>query len=104
MREYIEKVRNLIEALPYINELRGKIIVIKYGGSAMTDETVKQTIMQDIVLMQYVGIHPVIVHGGGPEINKILKLIGKEPEFVNGLRVTDQGNNGYCRNGFSRKN
>ena len=90
MREYIEKVSNLNEAIPYIKMLKGKVIVIKYGGSAMTDEKIKQTIMQDIVFMHYVGIHPVIVHGGGPEINKMLKLIGKEPQFVNGFRVTDQ--------------
>jgi len=90
MREYIEKVRVLMEALPYIKEFGGKTVVIKYGGSAMTDETVKQTLMQDIVLMKLVGINPVIVHGGGPKITGMLKKIGKETKFINGLRLTDE--------------
>ena len=90
MQEYINKAKNLIEALPYIKSFSGKTIVIKYGGSAMLNEELKQSVLQDIVLMKLVGIRPVIVHGGGPEINKMLKQIDKKPEFINGLRVTDE--------------
>ena len=89
MEKYIEKAKVLIEALPYIKEFYGKTIVIKYGGSAMINEIIRETVIQDIVLMKLIGINVVIVHGGGPEINKMLKQIGKESEFVNGLRVTD---------------
>jgi len=89
MQKYIDKVEVLIEALPYIKEFNGKTVVIKYGGSAMTNDNIKKTIIQDITLMKLVGMKPVIVHGGGPEINNILKQLGKEPEFINGLRVTD---------------
>lgn len=90
MEKYIEKAKVLIEALPYIKEFCGKTVVVKYGGSAMLDEKIKEAVVQDIVLMKLVGINIVIVHGGGPEINKMLKQIGKEPEFINGLRVTDE--------------
>ena len=90
MEKYIEKAKVLMEAIPFIKEFYGKIVVIKYGGSAMNNENIKKTIMQDVVLMKLVGIHPVVVHGGGPEINSALKKIGKEPEFINGLRVTDK--------------
>lgn len=89
MEKYIEKAKVLIEALPYIKEFYGKTIVIKYGGSAMINENIREKVIQDIVLMKLIGINVVIVHGGGPEINKILKQIGKESQFVNGLRVTD---------------
>ncbi|NLK21483.1 MAG: acetylglutamate kinase [Epulopiscium sp.] len=90
MKECIEKAKVLIEALPYIKEFYGKTVVIKYGGSAMIDEKIKETVMQDIILMKLVGINPVIVHGGGPEINNALKQMGKQSEFINGLRITDK--------------
>jgi len=79
----------LIQALPYIKQYAGKTIVVKYGGAAMLDETLKAAVMQDIVLMRYVGINPVVVHGGGPEISDAMHRMGKEPQFVGGLRVTD---------------
>jgi len=90
MEKYIEKAKVLIEALPYIKDFYGKTLVIKYGGSAMLDENIRETVIQDIVLMKLIGINVVIVHGGGPEINKMLKQLGKETEFINGLRVTDE--------------
>lgn len=90
MEQYIEKAKVLVEALPYIKEFYGKTVVIKYGGSAMIDEIIKETVMKDIILVKLVGINPVIVHGGGPEINKALKQMDKKSEFVNGLRVTDR--------------
>lgn len=80
----------LIEALPYIRRYSGKTFVIKYGGAAMVDEALKQQVMQDLVLMHYVGLRPVLVHGGGPEITEAMKRHGKEPKFVNGLRFTDE--------------
>lgn len=89
MKKYIDKAKTLVEALPYITEFYGKTIVIKYGGSAMLDKSIKETFFQDVALMKLVGMKPVIVHGGGPEINKALKKSGKVSEFVNGLRVTD---------------
>lgn len=79
----------LIEALPYIRRFYDRRIVIKYGGAAMEDETLIQSVMQDIVLMKYVGIRPIIVHGGGPRISAWMDKVGKVPEFVQGLRVTD---------------
>jgi acetylglutamate kinase len=89
MQKYIEKAKILIESLPYIKEFNGKTIVIKYGGSAMLNEELKKAVMQDIALMKLVGMRPVIVHGGGPEINQLLDRLGKEAKFVEGLRVTD---------------
>ena len=80
----------LVEALPYIQEFYGKTIVIKYGGNAMINEDLKDKVMQDVALMKFVGINPVIVHGGGPEITGFLKKVGKESSFVSGLRVTDE--------------
>lgn len=80
----------LIEALPYVRNFRGKRIVIKYGGSAMTQEALKQHFAQDITLISFIGIKPVIVHGGGPQIGELLKKIGKESRFIKGLRVTDE--------------
>jgi acetylglutamate kinase len=80
----------LTEALPYLRRYAGKTFVIKYGGAAMVDEALKQSVMQDVVLMHYVGLRPVLVHGGGPEITEAMKKTGKEPTFINGLRVTDQ--------------
>lgn len=80
----------LSEALPYIRRFQGKTVVIKYGGNAMVDEALKSGFARDIVLMKLVGINPVVVHGGGPQIGNLLKRIGKESEFINGMRVTDQ--------------
>jgi len=80
----------LIDSLPYIQKYNGKIVVVKYGGNAMTDEKLKQAVMSDIVLLTLVGIKIVLVHGGGPEINDMLKRIGKKSEFINGLRYTDE--------------
>ncbi|MDH5731034.1 MAG: acetylglutamate kinase, partial [Gammaproteobacteria bacterium] len=79
----------LTEALPYLQRFAGKTLVIKYGGNAMVDERLKTSFARDIVLMKAVGINPVIVHGGGPQIGNLLKKIGKESEFVDGMRVTD---------------
>jgi len=79
----------LIQALPYIKQYAGKTVVVKYGGAAMLDEALKAAVMQDIVLMRYVGINPIVVHGGGPEISEAMQRMGKEPQFVGGLRVTD---------------
>lgn len=80
----------LVEALPYVRTFRGKRIVIKYGGSAMTQEALKRDFAQDITLISFIGIKPVIVHGGGPQIGELLKKIGKESRFIKGLRVTDE--------------
>ena len=80
----------LVEALPYIQEYAGKIIVVKYGGNAMINEYLKQAVIEDIVLLNLVGIKVVLVHGGGPEISEMLKKIGKESKFVKGLRYTDR--------------
>lgn len=82
--------RVLTEALPYIRRFQNKTVVIKYGGNAMIEETLKSGFARDIVLMKLVGINPIIVHGGGPQIGQLLKRIGKESEFVNGMRVTDR--------------
>ena len=79
----------LIQALPYIQQYAGKTVVVKYGGNAMLDDTLKAAVMQDIVLMHTVGIKPLLVHGGGPEISDAMQRMGKTPEFVGGLRVTD---------------
>ena len=80
----------LIEALPYIQSFYGKTVVIKYGGNAMINDDLKEKVMEDIALLRYVGVRPVIVHGGGPEITGFLKKVGKETSFVSGLRVTDE--------------
>ncbi len=79
----------LIEALPYIQRFTGKTIVIKYGGNAMVDDALKNSFAQDIVLLKHVGINPVVVHGGGPQIGKLLEQLGKESKFIEGMRVTD---------------
>ncbi len=81
--------RVLVEALPYIRRFKGKTMVVKYGGNAMSDEALKSGFARDIVLMKLVGMNPVIVHGGGPQIGDLLDRIGKESEFVDGMRVTD---------------
>ncbi|MEJ6951547.1 acetylglutamate kinase [Natronospora cellulosivora (SeqCode)] len=90
MEEYIKKAYVLIEALPYFKKYYGKTFVIKYGGSIMTDDKLKKNLIEDITLLKYVGINPVIVHGGGPAINETLDQLNIESNFVNGLRVTDR--------------
>lgn len=89
MKEIMEKANVLIEALPYIQRFNRKIIVVKYGGSAMVDEELKKRVIQDVTLLKLVGFKPIIVHGGGKEISKWVEKVGMEPEFVNGLRKTD---------------
>ena len=86
----MEKAEVLIEALPYIQRFNRKIIVVKYGGSAMVDEELKKHVIPDVVLLKLVGFKPIIVHGGGKEISKWVNKVGMEPNFVNGLRVTDE--------------
>lgn len=85
----LETARVLTDALPYIQRYRGKTIVIKYGGNAMVDESLKNGFARDVVLMKLVGMNPVVVHGGGPQIGKLLSQIGKESQFIDGMRVTD---------------
>ena len=87
--KYLEKAEVLVEALPYIRRFSGKIIVVKYGGSAMIDEELKTSVIEDVVLLKLVGFKPVIVHGGGKEISRWVDKAGMETKFVNGLRVTD---------------
>lgn len=88
--KYMEKAAVLIEALPYIQKFNRKIIVVKYGGSAMVDENLKKSVISDVTLLKLVGFKPIIVHGGGKEISKWVGKVGMEPRFVNGLRVTDE--------------
>ena len=85
-----QRAQVLTQALPYIRQYSGKIVVVKYGGNAMINEELKQQVMEDIVLLWLVGVKVVLVHGGGPEINRLMERLGKEPVFVDGLRVTDQ--------------
>ncbi len=85
-----ERAHVLVQALPYIKRYTGKIVVVKYGGNAMVNETLKNQVMEDIVLLHLIGVKIVLVHGGGPEINDLMARVGKEPEFVDGLRVTDK--------------
>lgn len=85
----LEKAGILVEALPYIKKFYGKTVVIKYGGHAMQNEEIKKAVLQDVILMKFVGMNPVIVHGGGPEITNMLKRLNIESDFVSGLRVTD---------------
>ncbi len=87
--EVLEKAHVLAEALPYIRAFTGKTVVIKYGGHAMDDPALADLFAQDVVLMRLVGMNPVVVHGGGPQISDLMRRLGKEPEFVDGLRVTD---------------
>ena len=89
MNQYLEKASVLIEALPYIQRFNRKIIVVKYGGSAMVDEELKKKVIEDVTLLKLVGFKPIIVHGGGKEISKWVGKVGMEPKFINGLRVTD---------------
>ena len=90
MQTYLDKAEVLIEALPYIQRFNRKVIVVKYGGSAMVDETLKKNVIKDVVLLKLVGFKPIIVHGGGKEISRWVGKVGMEPKFVNGLRVTDE--------------
>ena len=84
------KTAVLIEALPYIQRFHGKTIVIKYGGNAMTDVALQEGFARDVVLLKLVGMNPVVVHGGGPQIGELLKRVGKQSEFIQGMRVTDE--------------
>ena len=86
----MERAEVLTQALPYIRRYTGKIVVIKYGGNAMINEHLKEQVMEDIALLWLIGVKVVLIHGGGPEISDMMKKLGKQPEFVNGLRVTDK--------------
>ena len=88
--DYDVRANVMVEALPYLQKYNNKVVVVKYGGNAMTNDALKQAVMEDIVLLSLVGIKVVLVHGGGPEINEMLNKIGKKSEFVNGLRYTDE--------------
>ena len=90
MEKYLSKAEVLIEALPYIQRFNRKIIVVKYGGSAMVDETLKRRVIEAVTLLKLVGFKPIIVHGGGKDISNMVKQLGMETKFVNGLRVTDR--------------
>ena len=87
---HTEHTRVLMQALPYIQKLYGKTIVVKYGGNAMISEELRETVINDIILMKCIGIEPIVVHGGGPDISKFLNRIGEKSEFINGLRYTDE--------------
>ena len=88
--QFIQKAATLVEALPYIREFEGKTVVVKYGGAAMENPRLRESTTEDVVLMKYVGMNPVLVHGGGPEINRTLQRLGVEAKFHNGLRITDE--------------
>ena len=90
VKKSVERADILLEALPYIRRFYGKTIVIKYGGHAMVDEELKDSFARDVVMMKYIGINPVVVHGGGPQIGSFLKKLGKDSKFVQGMRVTDE--------------
>ncbi len=90
MEKYYQKAEVLIEALPYIQKYNRKVIVVKYGGSAMSDEELKKNVIKDVTLLKLVGFKPIVVHGGGKDISNWVKKVGKEARFVNGLRVTDE--------------
>ena len=90
VKKFVERADTLIEALPYIRRFYGKTIVIKYGGHAMVDEELKDSFARDVVMMKYIGINPVVIHGGGPQIGSFLKKLGKNSTFVQGMRVTDE--------------
>ena len=87
---WLEKANVLIEALPYIQKYNGKVIVVKYGGSAMVDEELKKNVIKDVALLKLIGFKPIVVHGGGKEISKWVEKSGMKPQFINGLRVTDE--------------
>ena len=85
-----QRAEVLTQALPYIQKFYGKVLVVKYGGNAMINQTLKEQVMEDIVLLSLTGVKVVLVHGGGPEISEMINKMGKKAEFVNGLRVTDK--------------
>lgn len=89
MEAIVKNAEILIEALPYIQKLNGKTVVIKYGGNAMVSDELKNNVMEDITLLKFIGVNPVVVHGGGPDITSVMQKLGLKSEFVNGLRVTD---------------
>ena len=89
MQRNIQKAELLVEALPYIRNLSGKTIVVKFGGNAMIDEKLKEMFAEDVVLTKYIGMSPVVVHGGGPQINEVMDKMGKKPVFIEGIRITD---------------
>src|SRR2546425_861813 len=99
MDELIRKANVLVEALPYIRAFAGKTVVLKYGGKAMTDSALKEGFATDVVLMKYVGLNPVVVHGGGPQIDQMLKRLAIEPKFRQGVRVTDEAPMGVGKDG-----
>lgn len=90
MEELIKKAGILVEALPFMQKFSGKTIVVKYGGNAMINEHLKDSVMEDLTLLKYIGLHPIVVHGGGPDISSALKTYDIKSEFINGLRVTDE--------------
>lgn len=90
VQQEIQKAEVLIEAIPYIRRFAGTVVVIKYGGSAAVDEKLRKSVIQDIALLKYIGLMPVVVHGGGKEITNLLERVGKETVFIDGLRVTDE--------------
>lgn len=90
METLIKKAEILIEALPYIQKFSGKTVVVKYGGNAMINEDLKNSVIEDIILLKYIGLNPIVVHGGGPDISKALNEKGVKSQFINGLRVTDE--------------
>jgi acetylglutamate kinase len=90
VNDAVRRAEILMEALPYIREFRGKTVVIKYGGAAMEQADLKESFALDVILLHFVGLRPVIVHGGGPQIGALMKRLGKEPRFVGGMRVTDE--------------
>src|SRR3989304_3107637 len=89
LQRNIEKAQILVEALPFIRNLYGKTIVIKFGGNAMIDEKLKEMFAEDVVLTKYIGMNPVVVHGGGPQISEVMAKMGKKPVFIEGIRITD---------------
>ena len=101
--DYLTRAQTLIEALPYIQKYNGKIVVIKYGGNAMISQELREAVMSDIILLSLVGVHVVVVHGGGPEISAMLKKIGKESQFVDGLRYTDEETMDVVQDGAVRQ-
>jgi acetylglutamate kinase len=90
VKKLIDRAQVLIEALPYIQRFNDKVFVIKYGGAAMVDEDLKRSFCQDVTLLKFIGLNPIVVHGGGPQIGTVLKQMGKESRFIDGMRVTDE--------------
>ena len=90
MEALIKKAQILIDALPYMQKFSGKTVVVKYGGNAMINEDLKNSVIEDIILLKFIGLNPVVVHGGGPDISKALNEKGVQSKFINGLRVTDE--------------